>query len=313
MISAQSSGPTHGTRLGSRLPWLLATGLVAACSLLAPNDEHYLRGAAKPSGVVGDGGEAGEGGDDGQGGHTSGDAGAGGVEAPSSAGEGGLAGEAGDSTGGEPPAPCTGNLADCNQEADDGCEVDLSSSPANCGGCGEAFACAADEACERGACVSISGCSDGTREAFSPMSRWPHLAGCTAQWPRSSLRAPKTGNACGFELGVCEVPADACGAGWHVCAIPPFGPAEVSERATAEECAAQTGAFAAAVGDQSCEPCTAAGDGAACCGQGCVQQNGKCIYPGMTAWFGVINQYKNVCGAIESSLIARGVLCCRAP
>jgi hypothetical protein len=42
-----------------------------------------------------------------------------------------------------------------------------------------------------------------------------------------------------------------------------------------------------------------------------VQQNGNCIYPGMTAWFGVYNGYKNVCGAIESDLVQRGVMCCR--
>ena len=93
--------------------------------------------------------------------------------------------------------------------------------------------------------------------------------------------------------------------------MPPYGPEEVSSQATAEECAAQPGAFVAAVGDQFCEPCSEEGAGAACCGERCVQQNGNCIYPGLTAWFGVYNGYVNVCGAIESTLVQRGVLCCR--
>jgi hypothetical protein len=33
----------------------------------------------------------------------------------------------------------------------------------------------------------------------------------------------------------------------------------------------------------------------------------------MTAWFGVVNGYVNLCGAIESNSAQRGVLCCRAP
>ena len=257
---------------------MLATALVAACSLLAPNEEHYFGG---PDAFGGRGGESGF--------------------------------DVGGSSGGHATLVCGADSADCNGDAADGCEVDTSSSSAHCGGCGQAFACAEDEACEAGACVSLSGCSDGTREGFLPASRWPHLAGCTAKWPRSSLRAPKTGAVCGFELGECQVPADACGKGWHVCAMPPFGPAEVSEQATAEECAAQPGAFVAAVGDQMCEPCSEQGSGAACCGARCVQQNGSCIYPGMTAWFGVYNNHINRCGDIESNLVQRGILCCRAP
>ena len=446
--SAQSSSRVEGARIGSPVVWLLASALVAACSLLAPDDGHYLSdpsasgsggaggGAAGTGGLVTSslsgagvnsgshtggsggtgraggastgaigagglgatslggaggasgsytGGTSGSGGTGRAGGSSSvaagagglaaaslgGATGAGGLGAPSLGGAGGTsssytggasAGGSGSHTGGAsssgsggltvgagglgaPPlggaggasgsytggaggisgsysggasaggaaTDCTGGFADCNHQASDGCEVDLSSSIANCGGCGQAFACAADETCECGACISVSGCSDGQREAFLPTSTWPHIAGCTAAWPSSSLRDPKTGGTCGLELGVCQVPADACGKGWHVCAIPPFGPTEVSTQATEEECAAQPGAFVAAVGDQICEPCTADGTGAACCGIGCVQQNGSCIYPGMTAWFGVVNGYVNLCGAIESNSAQRGVLCCRAP
>jgi len=393
--SAQSSSRVEGARIGSRVVWLLASGLVAACSLLAPDDGHYLSdpsasgsggagglsggaagigglasllgGAGGTSGshtggasaggaggastsAIGAGGlgatslggagggasgshtggasSGGAGGSGRVGGSSSvvagagglgatslgGATGTGGLGAPSIGGAGGVSGSnTGGASAGSAAIVCNGNFADCNHQASDGCEVDLSSSSANCGGCGQAFACAADETCEGGACISVSGCSDGQREAFLPTSTWPHIAGCTAAWPSSSLRDPKTGGTCGLELGVCQVPADACGKGWHVCAIPPFGPTEVSTQATEEECAAQPGAFVAAVGDQICEPCTADGTGAACCGTGCVQQNGSCIYPGMTAWFGVVNGYVNLCGAIESNSAQRGVLCCRAP
>ena len=396
--SAQSSSRVEGARIGSRVVWLLASGLVAACSLLAPDDGHYLSdpsasGSGGAGGVGGlSGGAAGIGGlasllggaggtsgshtggasaggaggastsaigagglgatslggagGGASGSHTGGASsggaggsgrvggsssvvagagglgatslggatGTGGLGAPSIGGAGGVSGSnTGGASAGSAAIVCNGNFADCNHQASDGCEVDLSSSSANCGGCGQAFACAADETCEGGACISVSGCSDGQREAFLPTSTWPHIAGCTAAWPSSSLRDPKTGGTCGLELGVCQVPADACGKGWHVCAIPPFGPTEVSTQATEEECAAQPGAFVAAVGDQICEPCTADGTGAACCGTGCVQQNGSCIYPGMTAWFGVVNGYVNLCGAIESNSAQRGVLCCRAP
>jgi len=312
---AQTNGPGRGARSGSRVGWLLAVCLVPACSLLVPNDDYYLGG---PSGTLGrgraaggDGGVGGQAGDD-PSGQAGSDAGAGGQHTPSLGGSAGQA-DAGAPSGGEPATICDAGRADCNHRASDGCEIDLSSSAANCGGCGKAFACAADEACEHSQCISQSGCSDGTREAFLPVSNWPNLAGCTAKWPRSSLRDAKTGNACGYELGVCKTPADACGLGWHVCASPPFGPAEISSQATAEECAVQPGAYVAAVGDQFCEPCSIDGAGAACCGERCVQQNGDCIYPGQTAWFGVVNGYVNVCGAIESNLVQHGVLCCRAP
>ncbi|MDF3071256.1 MAG: hypothetical protein K0R38_6857 [Polyangiaceae bacterium] len=241
---------------------------------MAPSDDYFIRDAPgpRPQGGNSSGGEAG------QGGERAGGAGAGGA-----AENGGESGASGGSEGGA----------------------------AGIAGAGGSGGCGADSREEEGACVSISGCSDGSREAFLTPSDWPNLAGCTAQWPRASLRDAKTGVACGFELGVCAVPADACGEGWHVCASPPYAPTEISDQTTAEECASQPGAYVAAVGDQFCEPCSEIGDGAACCGDRCVQQNGNCIFPGQTAWFGVYNGHKNVCGAIESDLLQRGVLCCR--
>src|SRR6188768_595442 len=261
--------------------------LFSACSLLVPGDDHYLRDPARVRGEGGEAGqarvEAGSGGERAEGGSNA-TAGATGDAGPNAGGNGGNGGNGGDGT-----LACRPGFADCNREANDGCEVDLSSTPENCGGCGEAFACAPDEACEDSQCISLTGCSDGTREGFLPLSNWPRIAGCTAKWPRSSLRAAKTGGACGYETNGCTVPADACGTGWHVCASPPYGPSEISSQATQSECASQPGAFVAAVGDQFCEPCSVDGAGAACCGERCVQQNGNCIYPGMTAWFGMVD------------------------
>lgn len=191
--------------------------------------------------------------------------------------------------------------------------VDIRSDAKNCGGCGAEFACTADGACRAGACVSVSGCSDGTREGFVALDRFPAIAGCGAEWPMGSMRAAKTGAQCGRGTSICTVPADACGDGWHVCASPPHGAVEVSAKATAAECLSQPGAFVMAVGDQNCEPCSATADGAACCGTNCVQQNGNCVYAGETAWFGVVQGHKNTCAEIEALSATSGVLCCRDP
>ncbi len=174
-------------------------------------------------------------------------------------------------------------------------------------------ACTGDAVCANGKCVSASGCADGTRDSFTPIAQYPGIAGCDAAWNASSMRAAATGVACGASLGDCAVPADACGSGWHVCATPPYGPSDVSGKVTVTQCLAQPGAYAMAVGDRSCEPCTLLGSGAACCGATCVQQNGDCIYPAMTAWFGVINSHVNLCADIESKSSGRGVLCCVDP
>jgi hypothetical protein len=293
--------------------------VLAACSLLAPSDEHYLGGGPVPA--RSDGGEGGEGGVGGEGGRGHGEGGHAGDASggrTNGAGDGGSAGsEAGGSNGGEGgegPLVCEAGFADCNGEARDGCEVELRSSRENCGGCGKAYACTSDEVCEHGTCISVSGCSDGNRESFLPVAAWPRMAGCDAWWDLSSMREEKTGEACGWDLGGCYVPADACGAGWHVCATPPYDPSEISSQATQAQCAAQPGAYAAAVGDQHCE-CDpeVEGTGAACCGIQCVQQHGSCVYAGLTAWFGIYSDHINLCGAIESYGAGHGVLCCRAP
>jgi hypothetical protein len=153
-VSTQTGAHPARKQRAPRVVWLLVSSLLAACSLLAPSDEHYL---SDPSRALGDGGDGGEAGEDNRGGGGSGGGGLGGTGGSPSAGasagegegEGGNAGsDAGASSGGDRGdgvLVCAQDLADCNQKPDDGCEVDLSSSKANCGGCGEAFACGDDE------------------------------------------------------------------------------------------------------------------------------------------------------------------------
>lgn len=53
---------------------------------------------------------------------------------------------------------CGARWADCNGNVDDDCEVDISSDPLNCGGCGVACDAAAGQACAGGRCV-VEPCS----------------------------------------------------------------------------------------------------------------------------------------------------------
>ena len=65
----------------------------------------------------------------------------------------------------------------------------------------------------------LIGCADGTREAYVDLATYPAIAGCTATWAgMMDMRAPRTGSACGNDLGACAAPADACAPGWHLCA-----------------------------------------------------------------------------------------------
>jgi hypothetical protein len=161
--------------------------------------------------------------------------------------------------------------------------------------------------------VSVDGCSDGTREAFTDLATFPSIAGCEAKWPVRSMRDPATGSACGNSLGVdCSVPADACATGWHVCGTPPYGPVDIASKLTAEECSTQPGRFAMALADQMCEPCVEApGQGAACCGVECVTSYASCVFPNQTLWFGWDSGRTNQCAAALSTSDGQGVMCCR--
>ena len=160
---------------------------------------------------------------------------------------------------------------------------------------------------------SRSGCADGTREAFADPTKYPSIAGCEANWPAASTRAPTTGRACGNTLGIaCRVPADACATGWHVCGRPPYGPVDIYAKLSANECETPPGRFAMALGDTDCEACAdEQGKGAACCGTDCTQAFGDCVFPARTAWFGFVSGRLGLCGGLAAVAPGQGVLCCR--
>jgi len=220
-----------------------------------------------------------------------------------------------------------GSDVDAAQEADAGPDVDAAQG-GDAGGCSPP--CTGDDlACSKGKCVSVSGCSDGTRDAYKSLDKYPSIAGCLAQWDTSSMLDETTGTPCGNSLQIkCKVPADACGAGWHVCAIPPYGAKDITEKLTAAECnlTDENVALAAGIGDKVCtyDSCVPdevpTGDGAACCGSYCDQENGSCLYDGYTAWLGMRwnSEGQSWDNNTWCSIISRdsnyfGSLCCADP
>lgn len=160
---------------------------------------------------------------------------------------------------------------------------------------------------------SKSGCSKGARAALLDLQQYPNIAACAAHWPMASMRARKTGKPCGGVQG-CNVPADACSAGWHVCGDSSNGADELRASLNAELCAGLApGRFIAGLSDSVCDGCgTGGGRGAVCCGTRCVQQNASCVWPHKTAWAGITNGHINACGEVEISAYEQGgVLCCR--
>jgi hypothetical protein len=187
--------------------------------------------------------------------------------------------------------------------------VDPRSDSQHCGGCAP---CKAGSICQVGACVDV-GCSDGTREAFLDLAKFPDIAGCAATWPVSSMRAPRKLPRCGNSAAACEAPLDACAEGWHVCGNTEGNATDITSRIGQADCSAQKGRFAGALGDQSCTPCTELGAGAVCCGDGCIQQQGSCLWPMATAWFGVRDGVAALCGKLDNPIVSDqlGVMCCR--
>ena len=128
-----------------------------------------------------------------------------------------------------------------------------------------------DAAVKTDALVSMNadGCSDGTREAFGDTAQFHSIAGCAATWPGTpSLRTAPTGSACGNDGSMCPVPADACAAGWHVCATD-GDPTDLSSRITGEECLAAGGATAGSF--------VAASSHCSDCGGSCMLEQ-HCVY-----------------------------------
>jgi hypothetical protein len=68
-------------------------------------------------------------------------------------------------TAGRCGAVCAAGFADCNGDPSDGCEVDLRTSDAHCGACGNA--CGTGR-CASGACLPCGACGGGADGAFAP-------------------------------------------------------------------------------------------------------------------------------------------------
>jgi hypothetical protein len=166
--------------------------------------------------------------------------------------------------------------------------------------------------------VVADGCADGTREGFGDVLAFPNIAACATTWSGAlDMRAAPSGVACGNDLAACAAPADACVAGWHLCAsdgsidqVVAVGPAACSM--------AGSGAFAAAASHIVANPpCTYANPGAwtcvgyepFCCGTGCMRPNCRDgMWPGMTLEV----MGGGACNALPASGVD-GVLCCRGP
>jgi hypothetical protein len=168
------------------------------------------------------------------------------------------------------------------------------------------------------------GCADGQREAFVDAAAYSTIAGCLASWNGAqSMRAPRTGAACGDDGSPCAVPGDACAAGWHVCGDG-GAMADLRQISGAECESAGGGRFSAAVShcisQSGCQydpapaaiyPCFESGwcSEPVCCGADC-GEFGSCrdgAWPNATHI--PVGQDQG-CGATLSQR-AGGVLCCR--
>ena len=186
---------------------------------------------------------------------------------------------------------------------------------------------------EGGVCIA---CADGRRDELTDVLRHPTIAGCAGSFGRGSLRAPRTGTACGNDLGVaCVVPADLCAPGWHVCLRDGRG-AELRERISATDCAALPRPYATAANNcanapddsprgGSCDlseplPCTPTGwcSAPVVCGPG--RPGCSAVWADETRVFGLHSgrTEDNGCGHISSDVSyadrgqgsLAGVLCC---
>lgn len=171
----------------------------------------------------------------------------------------------------------------------------------------------------------IEGCSDGQREAFLDLDRYPNIAGCLGRWDGiKSLREPSTGKSCGDDLGLCDVPADLCAKGWHICGIS-GDVRELIDQVDADSChnisnERFVAAISHCIAQTGCQydrserpvyPCFEKGWCAepVCCGVNCKQGSCKSgIYQDDKTY--IAQGEDQGCGGITSDR-AGGVLCCR--
>ena len=195
--------------------------------------------------------------------------------------------------------------------------------PDGCGGsCGE---CESPETCATGQCVNLTevGCSDGFREGFVDQVEFPGIASCVGTWIGEDLRAESTSTPCGDDLPdspECNVPADLCATGWHVC-LKDGLVAEVTSKIDAATCNSDIAGDGPFVGASShchggctypvplpCVPFSAQGtcDQPVACGS-TETGMGTCkdaLWPGQTHWGG----YGCSSGSQDNVL---GVMCCK--
>ena len=110
-------------------------------------------------------------------------------------------------------ASCEPGFGDCNDDASDGCEVDVRSSPAHCGGCGNA--CALEHAtasCTDGACA-IESCDAGfddcdgdpSNGCETPLDTLTDCGACGVSCSVTGGTASCESGTCA--IGVCEDPS----------------------------------------------------------------------------------------------------------
>ncbi|MBN9163565.1 MAG: hypothetical protein BGO98_17890 [Myxococcales bacterium 68-20] len=161
--------------------------------------------------------------------------------------------------------------ASCSNGVRDGDETDIDCGGATCPACALGRACVAGRdcvslACADAKCTNDAGCSDGSREGFTPAPMFPNIAACAGGWSVPGLGTTTT-PACGRVSGNdsanptgkdCSV-ADLCQVGWHVCETP----AAVATKSGGEGCVA-----AGLNGQNAFFAIRQAGSGAAACGPG---------------------------------------------
>jgi hypothetical protein len=167
-------------------------------------------------------------------------------------------------------ASCNSGFADCNMSAADGCEVNITSSVGNCGGCGNACSIAnGTPICTSGSCA-VAGCSSG----FANCNNNP-ADGCEVNTNTSVGNCGGCGNACSIANGTPTCAAGSCAvlgcnAGYANCNGNPADGCETNTNTSASNCGGcgNTCSFANGVG--------------AC-------MNGSCVLVACNAGFGDCN------------------------
>ena len=104
---------------------------------------------------------------------------------------------------------CDAGWSDCDGDAANGCEVDVTGSSAHCGACG--VVCTGGRTCQAGACTT-SVCAGGLGSCDGS-----EVNGCETTLASDATHCGACGNACRFDHATAECTAGACG--FSVCAL----------------------------------------------------------------------------------------------